>query len=468
MGKIPTVALSEVRQAPGGAVRLDASPFLLDAGQLNAGNRALVQAGNALQGTAEILDRFAQQKQTQVNRGILANEENIRMQTASQIEEFTASNVDAPEKWAKFSSDTWKGYETARAKRQTQQQWGPQVRQIDDQAYTDYRTRTGVELNQRQNQAIIRQSNARLEANAVMKMGSGDENGAMAAINGMNLYADQRLAVAQRVTYQALLGTVNRDPQGLIAALEDKTPTGQPRQYKVLEDGQRYTLAQMARGAISQQRTDFQTDIAERRFAGELIGDSELKMAVAAGKVSPAWARGFQKQQLRDLGGDVPTDAQTTELVTLNNDISRFDPATASDGEYETLLRRTALLPKLYAADAHAKLTEKKEKTSPLNSPVAKDITQMNDENFAAGIYGNPKKKVKEGNKVVVQTDPVGLAMAQKARAVVQDHMDKFAKDNPQATREQALKEFNTVTRQYRRNSVWAPAIDPLTGKASP
>lgn len=181
---IPTVALSEVRQAPSLGPRMG--------GEMQAANVALVGAGNALQGVGEFIGRFAQQKQEQVNKGLLASEETIRMETAAQIEEYAAKNQGNPETWGKFRTDTWKAYETGKAVRQKAQGWGPAVVAQDKVMTQSYVAETGIRFNAQQNAALIRQSNSRLMANAQTKLRSGDYDGYVAAVEQMNLAPDQK------------------------------------------------------------------------------------------------------------------------------------------------------------------------------------------------------------------------------------------------------------------------------------
>jgi polyhydroxyalkanoate synthesis regulator phasin len=161
-------------------------------GEMQAANVALVGAGNALQGVGEFIGRFAQQKQEQVNKGLLASEETIRMETAAQIEEYAAKNQGTPETWGKFRADTWKAYETGKTARQKEQGWGPAVVAQDKMMTQSYVAETGIRFNAQQSAAQIRQSNSRLMANAQTKLRSGDYEGYVAAVEQMNLAPDQK------------------------------------------------------------------------------------------------------------------------------------------------------------------------------------------------------------------------------------------------------------------------------------
>lgn len=159
MPTIPTVPLSAVPQAPALAPRGDAGAY-------NATNRAVTQAGAALADVGQALGRFAMQKQEQVNRGLLASEETIRMETAASVESYAAANPDKPETWEEFRKSAWKGYEAGRAKRVKEQKWGPAVVEQDNLLAKSYQAETGVRFRTMQDKAMIRQANGRLAANA--------------------------------------------------------------------------------------------------------------------------------------------------------------------------------------------------------------------------------------------------------------------------------------------------------------
>lgn len=192
MPQIPTVALSEVPAAPAMAPRASADAY-------NATNRALGGVGAALQDAGATLGRFAQEKQAQVNRGILAAEETVRMQTAAQIEAYADENQGTPESWGKFRDSAWKGYEQGRARRAKEQGWGPRVVAEDKMLATAYQAETGIRFRSQENKALIRQSNDRLRGNATARAIGGDWNGALEVIDQMNQTEGQKIEARQSV-----------------------------------------------------------------------------------------------------------------------------------------------------------------------------------------------------------------------------------------------------------------------------
>lgn len=204
MANIPTVALTEVPTAPGLAPRLSADAF-------NATNRAITQVGGVIQDVGGMLNKYAMQKQEHVNKGYLAGEEAVRMQTAAQIEEFARNNPDKPETWGKMQESTWKSYELGRAERARAQGWGNDVVSTDKQLASSYKAEFGIRFNAEIDKGLIRQGNARLESVATMHINSGNVKGALAAVDQMTIYPDQRQAKIEQITNAHVYGQYDRE-----------------------------------------------------------------------------------------------------------------------------------------------------------------------------------------------------------------------------------------------------------------
>lgn len=204
MATIPTVARSQVPAAPALGVRMDA-------GSVTQSSRALVQAGGAMQGVADMLGRFAMQKQGQINQGILAQEESIRAQTEAEVDSFITNNPDKPEEWQRFREQAWKGYEQGKTGRAKSGQWGPSVQAADKLATEGYRTQTDIRFKANLDKGLIRQSNARLLANADSKLRGGDYEGFVGEVDKMTLYPDQREETIRRGLEEGLYKTANNE-----------------------------------------------------------------------------------------------------------------------------------------------------------------------------------------------------------------------------------------------------------------
>jgi hypothetical protein len=218
MARIPTVPLSEVQRiAPGGSpiqprtlgggtdlqatmirtVPMSVQPLdavMLDEGRLNAGNRGKQAIGEGLMQASALMMNLSLRSQEQKNKGILAGEENNRMEVAANIQKAMMQTPDQPEEWAKIRTEAWKAYDDGRAKRRQKEGWGPMVLEADDRNYSDYRAKLDTEYGLEQEKATIRKANAQMEANGASKLRAGDYEGFVSAIDQMDLFPDQREA----------------------------------------------------------------------------------------------------------------------------------------------------------------------------------------------------------------------------------------------------------------------------------
>lgn len=201
----------------------------MDGRAMGAVGAALVQAGQTVQGGAELLGRFALEKQDAINKGILANEETIRMETAAKIQGFAAANLGDPDSWAKMSNETWKGYEEGRAARAKAGSWGPDVIARDTLQTKLYRADFRIKFTAEQDRALVLQSNARLESNAETKLRAGDYEGFKASMNEMNLFPDVKARRIRQGLEEGLYKVANNQ----LDALRDLPPAKSVESIKV-------------------------------------------------------------------------------------------------------------------------------------------------------------------------------------------------------------------------------------------
>lgn len=304
MPTIPLASRSFVQTGPAGIRR--------DADAENAPNRALSAVGGALMNTADVMGQFALQKQAQVNRGILASEETVRMETAAQIQSYMDTNPDKPETWDKFATDTWKSYEAGRTQRMKADKWGPAVAAEDTMKFKEYRAQTGIEFGRSRDKAMIRQSNARLEANAQTKLRAGDYEGFVQAYDQMNLFPDQREEAVRQGLETGLYKIANNQldairempPAQSIKATEQflqdlraKDSDGRFQNFEFdrggLSLGGRVNLESIAQARVREAQR--QMDVTGRRLTGEIrmgrATSADVKAALDAGELDVETAR---------------------------------------------------------------------------------------------------------------------------------------------------------------------------------
>ena len=304
MPTIPLASRSMVQSGPAGIRR--------DAGAEGAPGRALTALGSAIANAGGTLGEFALQKQAQVNRGIMAQEETVRMETAAQIQSYIESNPDKPETWDKFQADTWKAYDQSRTQRMKSEKWGPALVNEDTLKAKEYQSQTGIHFRAAQDKAMIRQSNARLEANAQTKLRAGDYEGFVQAYDQMNMFPDQREDAVRRGLEEGTYKIANnqldairdmppaqaiRATEQFMASLKEKTDDGRFQNYEFdrggLSLGGRVNLESIAQARVREaQRT---MDVTGRRIVGELrVGratTADVKAAMDAGELDVETAR---------------------------------------------------------------------------------------------------------------------------------------------------------------------------------
>lgn len=272
-----------------------------------------------------------------------------------------------------------------------------------------------------------------------------DEKGAEAIMQEMAghglIYAEDIPAMrekgVQRMQYQQAFQAINASPAKALDMLAETTDGGAPKNWKKLDPSQRYALQQSGRGALNTLRADTQNDLAERRFAGELIPEPELNLAVERGAVSAKWAESFRKQQLKDQAGGSADPSRFAEVLTQ---INSYDPV--ADGgrkHYAELFAEAQLLPEKMASDAIARLKDKSDPSNQLNSPVAKDGMGAIDDAFDKGLYGDFSKYEGYGENRKKVTVPAIYAKAIETKAKNQDALSSYLKAKPLATREDVI-----------------------------
>jgi len=322
MARIPTLALPEAPNVPasqGAQMRptllnspapmqtVPVQAVMLDEGRMNAKYRGLESVGQALQQVGQIAFNYAMRGQEQTNKGILAGEENLRMETSAGIQKAMLETPDAPETWTKVRESAWTSYEKGREKRRAEQGWSPRVVEADTRGYQDYRARADTEFGLEESKAHIRKANSQIEANAQLKLRAGDYQGFVASMDQMDLFPDQREAKVRAGLEEGMYKTANNrldaistlPPKQAIAeskmfiaeitAKDEKTGSFANYEYPRggLSIGGRVNLQSIAQARI--RAAEHQMDTTGRRLVSELrLGratTADVDAAVKAGEM---------------------------------------------------------------------------------------------------------------------------------------------------------------------------------------
>lgn len=411
---VPETSVGAVRAQPliNGA-RLNGEALMQNANALNAPNAALVQAGQTVQGGAELLGRFALEKAAQVNKGVLAKEETIRMETAAGIQAHFEENQDDPGLWGDHANAAWKAYEQGRSERAKKEKWAPDVIEKDNLQYQVFRSEVGIKFRAEQDKALVRQSNARLESNADMKLRSGDYDGFVKTVDQMNLFPDVKEAKIRQGIEEGMYRVANnqldalRDLppskaipaiQAFIAAVNEKTADGKFKEYEFERGG-------MSLGARQQLAT-----VAQQR-----IREQEREMAVTGRAVVSQIRMG------RATEADVFNLVKTGEITS---DVAKAIMPEVSQAVDEWATKVEA---KTAAADAKAEAARRrKEETAQQQNATAERLRTAALDRGKVGIR-DIDRQLALGEITPTQADQLKEELIQASRAEVQMEKGDYA-----------------------------------------
>jgi len=440
MANIPTIPLSSVPTAQIGAPRADAGAFA-------APYQALVNVGGAISDVAQTVNKYAVMKQEHHDNGLLAKEENIRLETAARIEAELDPAKKPIKEWGTYIDDTWREYESARAKRLKEDGWSERAAEVDGIKYNDERTRLGIQYKTHTDKAQINEDNTALTVNMEQNISAGKVEAAFEAIDKMSLSPVNKMAlkaeVLPKLQYQVGLQEVAADP--FIAF--DKLKEG--KGFESLNQERRYALLNQARNGMNNERIEVANSLQERRLAGEIIPDDELMALAETRRINAVTAKAIIKEQKR-MAKEAESGARTmmpeskaysAKVLSL---VNAYDASADTDSsKFVELTELVASMPQGIAMDeATARLRSKDtERKQGGGNPIKKDMdAQMNDL-FEKGHFGKVKP--------TYANEPFDTKQALPAYENfnrTKDLMEKWWLDNPTATRETAFMEFKRLT----------------------
>lgn len=234
MARIPTVSMSEVpaTPSPGGNMQapqlargreMQAVPrrvslvqgVRLDPGAMNARNVGRGAIGQAITEVGDLMMNLALRRRDLDDRGKLADEETRRMNVAGGIKKYMEENPDKPETWGQVRAASWAAYDKERAVRQKKEGWRNRLIKADERSYTDYRSRIDTTYGIDEAKGMMRKSNAKIMGNAEMKLRSGDYEGFVNSVEGMNLFPDQKEETIRRGLEEGMYKSANNQLDSL-------------------------------------------------------------------------------------------------------------------------------------------------------------------------------------------------------------------------------------------------------------
>lgn len=285
--------------------------------------------------------------------------------------------------------------------------------------------------------------------------------------------------IPMKSEYNQAVSMMSRDPETgggpivLEKALKEQDEKGNFKFYPHVVGQQRESLTfdayRNARALQAMTAADYATQAA----TGQQPDPNRVQRDLQLGKINPAQAKALLKPE------KVFTPANFAKAVSV---ISAYDPKTdpSHDQEAQIWASLNEAQPHL-SPEANARLNslfkEKLKDDGPLNTEVAKSGHAIINENFRLGVYGKFETQVKvedkdsvSGFRMETRTNQKVLDTAQQARAKAQTMLnDWLAKpEHSDATPEEVQTFLAGVNKTHRLGALWAPVINPATGKAHP
>lgn len=165
---------------------------------LGAEFAGMQQAGKALQGVADVMEKHAIAKETHIAKGQLAGEKMFRDGVDSDISNFATDNPGDATALEEFSKKRWEDYEIKRGTRRSDEGWSNMAVDADDTESAFDKKRSQIAVESAATGMRIEESNKRLGLRADQLIQSGRDEQAAAVIDEMNLSdADKAIAKAE-------------------------------------------------------------------------------------------------------------------------------------------------------------------------------------------------------------------------------------------------------------------------------
>jgi hypothetical protein len=240
---------------------------------------------------------------------------------------------------------------------------------------------------------------------------------------------------------------IEADPFEAARQLSAKDESGEYLNFQELSPQARVTMefrankmAAQVRGATQREWSSAMNDAINGRGP---IPDKEAIMEEAKAQgISPKWVNNLFR---------MPGQFDEAEYAAARRELMTLDLLNDETGQNNARASAIVTQFKGFAAEQLGKVVNEKLKPdAPMNSPIAKYGVEQIEDMFKIGGYGSYKRPMAGG---LFQDDP---ALKQKAEVVLARNLDlfeKWVKDNPKATHEQAQKYINGLNASNATNN---------------
>lgn len=392
--------------------------------------------------------------------GQVAADTAFKLQRAQNFKTTSTLQTDMEDEWTQFqatlnpSSDEtqwatqWQNRLDARVAKALPKGAGPILRDQIEAQTREFKIRTTGDVSQQAKAVGVEKAKlaGTTRVNALWRNGQPEAAEAkLHEMAGLGLILPEEIpGMVQkgesRMEQQQATNLIVNDPIAATDALEEKTPGGNWKNFKKLDEDDRLTLLNHARTQTTQLQSAAYGELIDGLANGAVRTPEELSVLVDRKIITAKQAKSYTNAY-RHGGYNTSPDA----IGQLFTDITKYDPQADPDQtERAKLLGRIATtgFPQNVQSEANQLLGKKADPLNPLNQAVAKDAFEGIDQRFKLGIYGKyeTRKMITTGPMAGQWTTEVNgkvyeQAMITKRR--IEDATRKFIQDNPKATAEQ-------------------------------
>lgn len=476
MAAIQTISGTLVQPAGGNTVPASQAAFF--------NGSSLAASAQVLESAVNFASKVYAMRQNHIEAGIQASLDTERRRTAAQIGDYMAQNQDKPETWQKYSDDAWNAHMASVDKQAKSWRPGFADRQKLEaqQAVETYRLQVGTETNK----ALIRSANAKLDANAELRLEHGDLEGAIKLYETMDLPPEQKAQkvrdAKQTADRFAVLSDISADPIAAYAKVQDVN------NYPNLTPVRRAALAREARVAYNQRQTENFQGLIGRADSGDIPSEQELSALVKSGAIDPQHKRSVERFAKQEDFSNAKTIKAYVDDMILDYDIHDAD---ASEQKKDIMAKIGALPPDMQSVLKRRLDAKEKGQIKPIHdfgfSQLASDFhagyflpgekvevkTDQNVDGFW-GFFGRKKRVTQVQHLQEKQrrdwknAAPIDIRSEASARyAAARSQLEQFFEENPKATYEQVDEFRKKLSAPYISGEVRKLILSPQGNKSS-
>lgn len=451
---IPTVSGSEIVSAPYAAAPLDVNALM-------APGRAMVGVAQSIGYAGQVIGEFAERKQRAINA---AAEQDAMMQMEKGFDDYQIelSTQQDEEKWV----EGWKKKsETLKSSLLSDPHISQAVKDHLTVALNTEAERSTQRIATQANTRLLQRQKARLMNVADYMFQRGDIERGDIAIEAMSehglIFPEQEFELKkdghEKADFSAVNKGINVDPFTTIDQLDEKTPSGEWKNFTNLDENRREGLKVEAIRRTAALRADTVQGIVDRRNQGEIISKDELQSLVDSRRLKPTEMRWVLQEQSRS-GTDAGMAVAFAKALSA---VDAYDPTKDPTNEqYAALFGQSVQFSPQYRDEIQRRLQKQKNPT--FEEHATRDAKAYIDHLLAGGFLGDISKST-DGKP----TSPTEYQTAYGKTIELRQALDGFMRQNPKATPVEQRDFLNGKIQTERSVRAATPILNAVVGAAT-